>query len=107
MADNGIGLEDDTDQHEDIFKSEYAWKCLNIFRVIGYGPKRSLKFLPTYFCSYNSSKIETILDNREKYLKLAGILEEPKPETKKKEIECIIFISLFVDFYYSRFSVFE
>jgi ariadne-1 len=74
MTDNGIGLEDDIDQHDDIFKSEYAWKCLNIFRVIG----------------YNSSKIETILDNREKYLKLAGVLEEPKPETKKKEIECSV-----------------
>lgn len=74
MTDNGIGLEDDLDSHDDIFESDYAWKCLNILRAVG----------------YNSSKIETILDDREKYFKLAGILEEPKEEKKKDEIECSV-----------------
>jgi ariadne-1 len=55
-------------------KSVQAWKCLNILRAL----------------KWNLGKTETILDDQEKCFKLAGILEEPKSFTEKKEVSCSV-----------------
>jgi len=40
--------------------------------------------------NWNLGKLDSILDDQEKIFKAAGVLEEPKPEKKSKQIECSV-----------------
>jgi len=74
MSETGIGIDSDLDDKDDILSSEFVWKCFNLLRALG----------------YNSSKLFQLFDAREKYFKIAGILEEPKEENETNIVECSV-----------------